>query len=44
MSGLFLWIMYTEAGCFAIRNTAFNDSLRNVLKAYEDFLDSPNKN
>lgn len=40
VSGLLLYMMYTEAGWLAFRNEAFNRSLREYLREYEAFLNS----
>lgn len=40
MSSLFVRMMYTPAGLAGFRNEAFNASLRNILQAWCDFLDS----
>ncbi|NMH89559.1 phosphatidylserine decarboxylase family protein [Flavivirga algicola] len=41
MSGLFVYMMATPSGWIVFKNQAFNDSLRNILQAWCDFLDSP---
>ena len=41
MSALFTDMMFTPAGEAAFRNTAFNAAIRNILKAWCHFLDSP---
>ena len=40
MSALFVYVMMTPAGESLFRDTAFNDSLRGVLKAWCSYLDS----
>ncbi|ACY17349.1 phosphatidylserine decarboxylase family protein [Haliangium ochraceum] len=40
MSSLFVYMMMTPAGEAIFRNTAFNDSLRAILKEWCNFLDS----
>jgi len=41
MSALFVYMMATPAGKAAFRNDAFNEALRNILKTWCDYLDSP---
>ncbi len=41
MSALFVYMMFTPAGEAAFRNEAFNKALRNILKAWCAYLDSP---
>ncbi|WP_196889936.1 phosphatidylserine decarboxylase family protein [Aureivirga sp. CE67] len=41
MSGLFVYMMATEAGWDVFRNETFNDGLRLVLQSWCEFLDSP---
>jgi len=40
MSGLFVYMMATPSGWTVFRSQAFNDSLRKILQAWCDFLDS----
>lgn len=41
MSALFVYMMFTPAGEAAFRNAAFNEAIRNILKAWCQYLDSP---
>ena len=41
MSALFTYMMFTPAGEAAFRNAAFNAAIRNILKAWCHYLDSP---
>ena len=41
MSGLFVYMMWTPAGDIVFKNNRFNSSLRDILDAWCDFLDSP---
>ncbi len=41
MSSLFAYMMMTESGEAVFRNTTFNDAIRQILKAWCNFLDSP---
>lgn len=41
MSSLFTYMMMTPAGEAIFRNTEFNDAIRNVLREWCHFLDSP---
>lgn len=41
ISGLFVYMMATEAGYHVFKNELFNNDLRNILEAWCNFLDSP---